>query len=108
MRQSLVLMEQCINRIPEGPVKFVDSKLTSPSRGEAKSTMEGLIAHFKYFTQGPAIVATEAYAAVEAPKGEFGVAVTSDGSNKPYRCKLKAPGFLHLNSAKLFARRTIG
>jgi NADH:ubiquinone oxidoreductase subunit D len=103
MRQSLSLMHQCINQIPTGPVKLTDWKLVSPSREEAKSTMEGLIHHFKFFVEGPNIQASEVYAAVEAPKGEFGVALTSDGTNRPYRCKLRAPGFLHLQASKLFA-----
>jgi NADH-quinone oxidoreductase subunit D len=75
----------------------------SPSREEAKSSMEALIHHFKFFVEGPNILPAEVYAAVEAPKGEFGVALTSDGSNRPYRCKLRAPGFLHLQASKLFA-----
>jgi len=103
MRQSLVLMHQCINQIPTGPVKMVDMKLVSPSREGAKSRMEELIHHFKFYTEGPNIAASEVYASVEAPKGEFGVALTSDGSNRPYRCKLRAPGFLHLQASKLFA-----
>jgi len=74
-----------------------------PSREEAKSTMEALIHHFKFFVEGPNIAPSEVYAAVEAPKGEFGVALTSDGSNRPYRCKLRAPGFLHLQASKLFS-----
>jgi NADH:ubiquinone oxidoreductase subunit D len=75
----------------------------SPSRESAKSTMESLIHHFKFFTEGPLIQPAEIYVAVEAPKGEFGVTISSDGSNKPYRCKLRAPGFLHLQASKLFA-----
>ena len=96
-------MEQCLNALQPGPVKIVDSKLVSPSRGDAKGSMEGLIAHFKYFTEGPNVLPTEVYAAVEAPKGEMGISITSDGSNKPYRCKLRAPGFVHLQASKLFA-----
>lgn len=103
MRQSLHIMWQCINQMPTGPVKISDSKLVSPSRDETKSTMESLIHHFKFFTEGPMVQASEVYAAVEAPKGEFGVALTSDGSNRPYRCKLRAPGFSHLQASKLFA-----
>lgn len=103
MRESLDIMQQCIEQIPEGPVKVSDVKIVSPSRGEAKQSMEGLIAHFKWFVEGPNIAPNEVYAAVEAPKGEFGVLLTSDGSNRPYRAKLRAPGFLHLQAAKLFA-----
>ena len=103
MRESRKLMEQCIQQIPAGPVKFVDSKLTSPSRGDAKSSMEALIHHFKFFTEGPNVAPAEVYAAVEAPKGEFGVALTADGTNRPYRCKLRAPGFPHRQASKLFA-----
>lgn len=65
--------------------------------------MEGIIHHFKYFVEGPNVIPSEVYAAVEAPKGEFGVSLTSDGTNRPYRCKLRAPGFLHLQASKLFA-----
>jgi len=103
MRQSLKIMHQCINQMPAGPVKMIDAKLVAPSREEAKSTMESLIAHIKFFVEGPNIAANEVYAAVEAPKGEFGVHLTSDGSNRPYRCKLRAPGFSHLQASKLFA-----
>jgi NADH dehydrogenase (ubiquinone) Fe-S protein 2 len=102
MRQSLHLMQQCINQLPEGAVKIADGKLVAPSRVEAKSTMEALIHHFKFFTEGYQLQ-SETYAAVEAPKGEFGVSITADGTNKPYRCKLRAPGFLHLQASKLFA-----
>jgi NADH dehydrogenase (ubiquinone) Fe-S protein 2 len=103
MRQSLNIMQQCINQIPEGPVKIADTKLVSPSREEAKSSMEQLISHFKYYSEGPIIAPTEVYASVEAPKGEFGVVLTSDGTNKPYRAKLRAPGFSHRQASKLFA-----
>jgi NADH dehydrogenase (ubiquinone) Fe-S protein 2 len=103
MRQSLAIMQQCIDQIPVGPVKMADWKLVPPSRGATKATMESLIHHFKFFTEGPSVAPAEVYAAVEAPKGEFGVALTSDGSNRPYRAKLRAPGFLHLQASKLFA-----
>jgi NADH dehydrogenase I D subunit len=103
MRQSLKIMQQCIEQMPSGPVKIADWKIVPPARGSAKSSMEGIIHHFKYFVEGPNVFPREIYAAVEAPKGEFGVSLTSDGSNRPYRCKFRAPGFLHLQASKLFA-----
>lgn len=103
MRESLHIMQQSIEQLPEGPVKFSDVKLVSPSRGDAKNSMEGIIHHFKYFTEGPAISPSEVYAAVESPKGEFAVSLTSDGTNKPYRCKFRAAGFRHRQASKLFA-----
>jgi len=107
MRQSRRIMQQVIEQITEGPVKIADTKLVPPSRGEAKSTMEGIIHHFKYFVEGPVIMPNEVYAAVEAPKGEFGVFRTADGTNRLYRCKFRAPGFLHLQASKLFAGHLI-
>jgi NADH-quinone oxidoreductase subunit D len=96
MRQSVKIMKQCIEKMPGGPVRVNDQKVTPPSRGEMKRSMEALIHHFKLFTEGFHVPAGETYAAVEAPKGEFGVFLVSDGSNKPYRCRIRAPGFSHL------------
>lgn len=96
MRQSVKIMKQCIEKMPAGPVRVNDHKVTPPSRGEMKRSMEALIHHFKLFTEGFHVPAGETYAAVEAPKGEFGVMLVSDGSNKPYRCRIRAPGFAHL------------
>lgn len=96
MRQSLRIIDQCLNRMPAGDVKTDDAKLTTPSRAEMKNSMEALIHHFKLFTQGYQVPPGSTYTAIEAPKGEFGVYLVSDGSSKPYRCKIKAPGFAHL------------
>ena len=104
MRQSLSLILQCINQIPEGPVKLNNKKLTTPSRVDLKSSMEALIHHFKLYSKGFSIEKGEVYVATEAPKGEFGVFLVSDGSNKPYRCKIKAPGFTHLQGLDFMSR----
>ena len=98
MRQSLRIILQCIENIPSGNIKVENKKLTSPSRIEMKNSMESLIHHFKLYSEGFIIPKGEAYSAVEHPKGEFGVFLVADGSNKPYRCKIKAPGFVHLQS----------
>lgn len=96
MRQSLRIIEQCLNQMPAGEIKTDDAKVTPPSRAEMKTSMEALIHHFKLFTQGYSVPPGSTYTAIEAPKGEFGVYLVSDGSSKPYRCKIKAPGFAHL------------
>mgnify|MGYP002653197545 CR=1 FL=1 len=100
--QSIRIMKQCIEKLRsaegEGPVSSADGKVVPPKRGEMKRSMEALIHHFKLYTEGFKVPAGEVYAAVEAPKGEFGVYMVSDGTNKPYRAKLRAPGFLHLQS----------
>jgi len=98
MRQSLSLIEQCISQMPEGPIKTVDFKVASPSRLEMKNSMEAVIHHFKFYTEGFALPFGETYSATEAPKGEFGVYLISNGTEKPYRCKIKAPGFGHLQA----------
>ena len=98
MRQSLRIISQCINTIPEGPVKSSDAKIVTPSRSQVKNSMESLIHHFKLHTEGFSVPSGETYSATEAPKGEFGVFLISNGSNKPYRCKIKAPGFNHLQA----------
>jgi len=104
MRQSLRIMRQCIDQMPAGIVKADDQKVSAPSRAEMKASMEALIHHFKIYTDGFFIKPTTAYAAVEAPKGEFGVFVASDGSNRPYRCKIRAPGFFHLQGVDFMSR----
>jgi NADH-quinone oxidoreductase subunit D len=104
MRQSLRIIQQCLSKIPEGPVKSLDRKITPPPRGEMKYSMEALIHHFKLYTEGYHVPAGEVYAAVEAPKGEFGVFLVADGTNKPYRCKIKAPGFAHLQGLDFMSR----
>jgi len=96
MRESLSIIQQTINKMPEGSVKVCDSKYTAPSRGHMKNDMESLIHHFKYYTEGITVPKGQIYTAVEAPKGEFGVFLVSDGSAKPYRCKIRAPDFAHL------------
>jgi len=96
MRQSLRIMDQCLNKMPPGEIKVDDNKISAPSRGEMKESMEALIHHFKLFTEGFQVPPGATYTAVEAPKGEFGVYLVSDGSSRPYRCKIKAPGFAHL------------
>ena len=100
MRQATAIMKQCIAKLnaPEGkgPVCTTDNKYSPPRRGEMKRSMEAIIHHFKLYTEGFHVPEGEVYAAVEAPKGEFGVYLVSDGTNKPYRCKIKAPGFAHL------------
>ena len=104
MRQSLSIMRQCIEKMPEGPVMSVDNKVTPPRRAEMKNSMEALIHHFKLYTEGFKVPEGEVYAAVEAPKGEFGVYLVSDGSNMPYRCKIRAPGYAHLQSMDYMAK----
>ncbi|QCI68634.1 NADH-quinone oxidoreductase subunit D [Phreatobacter stygius] len=100
MRQSVKIMKQVTRLLREtpGPVSAKDQKVVPPKRGEMKRSMEALIHHFKLYTEGFHVPAGEVYAAVEAPKGEFGVYLVADGSNKPYRCKIRAPGFAHLQA----------
>jgi NADH-quinone oxidoreductase subunit D len=104
MRQSTSLMKQCIEKMEAGPVSSTDGKIVPPKRGQMKRSMEALIHHFKLYTEGYHVPAGEVYAAVEAPKGEFGVFLVSDGSNKPYRCKIRAPGFSHLQAMDFLCR----
>ncbi len=96
MYESTKIIEQCLEMMPEGPVLVEDHKITPPRRADMKQSMEALIQHFKLYTEGFHVPAGEVYACVEAPKGEFGVYLIADGSNKPYRCKIRAPGFAHL------------
>ena len=104
MRESVKIIDQCLARMPDGPIKTADNKISPPTRSEMKSSMEALIHHFKLFTEGYHVPAGETYAAVEAPKGEFGVYLVSDGSNKPYRCKIRAPGYAHLQALEFVSR----
>lgn len=104
MRESVKLILQCIEKMPEGPVTVDDPKISPPKRSEAKHDMESLINHFKLFTEGYRVPAGETYAAVEAPKGEFGVYIISDGSNKPHRCRVRAPGFAHLQGLEFMVK----
>ncbi len=96
MKESIKIMRQCIEKMPDGEVLLAGSKVAPPRRADMKNSMEALIHHFKLYTEGFHVPAGETYAAVEAPKGEFGVYLVSDGSNRPYRAKLRAPGFPHL------------
>lgn len=96
MRQSIKIVEQCLNKMPPGEIKIDDAKISPPNRREMKESMESLIHHFKLYTEGYNVPPGETYTAIEAPKGEMGVYLVSDGSNKPYRCKIRAPGFYHL------------
>jgi NADH-quinone oxidoreductase subunit D len=98
MRESVKIIETCIKKMPTGPVKSIDGKITPPKREDLKNSMEALIHHFKLFSEGFRVPEGEVYTAVEAPKGEFGVYLISDGSNKPYKCKIRAPGFSHLQA----------
>ena len=98
MRESVKIIKQCLSSMPKGPVKTIDAKITPPSKKVIKDSMEALIHHFKLFTEGFRVNKDEIYTAVEAPKGEFGVYLISDGSNKPYKCKIRAPSFSHLQA----------
>jgi NADH-quinone oxidoreductase subunit D len=104
MRQSNKIMLQCLEKMPKGPVNAAEGKVVPPKRAEMKHSMEALIHHFKLYTEGYHVPAGETYAVVEAPKGEFGVYLVSDGSNKAYRCKIRAPGFPHLQALDFMCR----
>ncbi len=104
MRQSVRLIRQCVENMPEGAVVTDDPKIAPPKRAQMKTSMESLINHFKLYTEGYHVPAGETYTAVEAPKGEFGVYLVSDGTNKPYRCKIKAPGFAHLQGLEFMSK----
>ncbi len=104
MRQSLRIMKQCVDDIPGGPVRTTDNKIAPPRRGEMKQSMEALIHHFKLYTEGYHVPAGNTYTAVEAPKGEFGVYLVADGTNKPYRCKIRAPGFAFLQATDYLSK----
>ena len=110
MRQSTKIMQQCVEKLMstggQGPV-HVKGKVAPPTRSEMKRSMEALIHHFKLYTEGLHVPAGEVYAAVEAPKGEFGVYLVSDGTNKPYRCKIRAPGFAHLQAMDFLCRKSM-
>ena len=98
MKESVNIINQCLVKMPSGPIKSLDGKISPPPKKELKESMEALIHHFKLFTEGYRVKKDEIYVAVEAPKGEFGVYLISDGSNKPYKCKIRAPGFSHLQA----------
>ena len=98
LRESIKIIKDCIKRMPLGPIKSIDGKISPPKKEDLKNSMEALIHHFKLFSEGFRVPKGEIYTAVEAPKGEFGVYLISDGSNKPYKCKIRAPGFSHLQA----------
>jgi NADH dehydrogenase (ubiquinone) Fe-S protein 2 len=103
MRQSIFIVEQVLNKMPSGPVKTNDNKVIGFSKSSMKLSMEALIHHFKLFTEGFVVPNAEKYTSIEAPKGEFGVYLVSNNTNRPYRCKIKAPGFLHLQGFNMMA-----
>jgi NADH-quinone oxidoreductase subunit D len=104
MRQSIKIIKQCLSDMPRGPVKVEDNKISPPKRDSMKQSMESLIHHFKLFSEGFHVPAGETYTAVEAPKGEFAVYLISDGTNKPYRCKIRAPGYVHLQAMEMLSK----
>jgi NADH dehydrogenase (ubiquinone) Fe-S protein 2 len=104
MRQSIRIMVQILNKIPKGPIKIDDKKIINPNRIQMKNSMESLIHHFKYYSENITVNSGETYTVIEAPKGEYGVYLISDGTNKPYRCKIKSPGFLHLQALDFMAK----
>lgn len=104
MRESLVIIQQSLNLLSEGPIKFLNNNYTTPNRTELKKSMEDLIHHFKNFSQGFLLPCSETYSATEAPKGEFGIYLITNNSEKPYRCKIKAPGFGHLQALDSMTR----
>ena len=107
MREAVRIMRQCITKLREpegqGPISSTDGKAVPPKRSDMKRSMEALIHHFKLYTEGMKVPAGEVYVAVEAPKGEFGVYLVADGTNKPYRCKVRSPGFAHLQALDFMA-----
>ena len=105
MRESVKIIHQCIAKMKPGPVKVQDRKFSPPTRGEMKRSMEALIHHFKLYTEGYHVPAGATSTAVESPKGEFGVYLVADGSNRPYRCKIRATGFAHLQATEVMAKR---
>ncbi len=104
MRQSVFIILQCIENMPKGPIKMYDNKVVNPNRLQMKQSMEALINHFKYYSEGFVVPKGDVYMATEAPKGEFGAYVVSNNTNKPYRCKLRSPGFTHLQALPLLAK----
>lgn len=104
MRQSLRIIKQCVEQMPFGPVVTEDPRVAPPKRGAMKHSMEALINHFKLFSEGYHVPVGETYTAVEAPKGEFGVFLVSDGTNRPYKCKIRAPGYPHLQAMDFLCR----
>jgi NADH-quinone oxidoreductase subunit D len=104
VRQSIRIMTQCLNEMPEGPIASLDRKVVPPKRGEMKQSMEALIHHFKLYTEGFHVPAGEVYVATESPKGEFGVYLVADGTNKPYRVKIRPTAFSHLQAMDFMSK----
>lgn len=104
MRQSLNIVLQCLNLMPEGELSVDDRKIFPPSRQNMKQSMESLIHHFKLYSEGFAVPAGDTYSAVESPRGELGVYLVSNGTNRPYRCAIRSPGFAHLSGLNLMAK----
>ncbi len=104
MRESVKIIQQCCAKMPDGPVKVENRKIAPPPRAEMKRSMEALIHHFKLFSEGFHVPAGSTYTAIEAPKGEFGVYLISDGGNKPYRCKIRPPGYYHLQALDMMSK----
>jgi NADH dehydrogenase (ubiquinone) Fe-S protein 2 len=104
MRESIKIIQQCLDLMPNGEIKVIDNKIINPLKNNIKTQMEPLIHHFKYFSEGFIVPAGENYTATEAPKGEFGVYLISNGENRPYRCKIKAPGFSHLQGLNMMCK----
>ena len=104
MRQSLLIIKQCLDQLPLGLIKIDDHKITPPTRSQLKTSMEALIHHFKLYSEGLFIEKNETYCSIEAPKGEFGVYLVSNNSTRPYRCKIKPPGLLHLQGLDFMTR----
>jgi NADH:ubiquinone oxidoreductase subunit D len=104
MRQSITLINQCLNFLFGGTIKSDDNKISVPSRSEIKNSMESLIHHFKLFSEGFYINSCTQYSALESPKGELGVYLVSIGGNRPYRCKIKSPGFYHLQGINFMSK----
>ena len=105
MRESVSMIKQCLVKMKPGAVKLDDHKISPPSRVAMKRSMEALIHHFKLYTEGFHVPAGSTYTAVESPKGEFGVYLVSDGTNRPYRCKIRATGFAHLQATEKLSKR---
>ena len=104
MRQSIKIIFQILNKIPNGSIKLDDKKITNPNRTQIKNSMESLIHHFKYYSENISVNSGETFTVIEAPKGEYGVYLIADGTNKPYRCKIKSPGFLHLQALDFMSK----
>jgi len=105
MRESVKIIQQCLAKMKPGPIKTQDHKITPPTRAEMKRSMEALIHHFKLFTEGYHVPAGATYTATESPKGEFAVYLVADGTNRPYRCKIRPTGFAHLQAMEVLSKR---